>query len=150
MFIVCISRHDIWLQTISCRPIWNVVVSANHSRLISHNYVVSSSMRRWGRELHSLLYRCIDETVTINNSETAEVQGEATARREQCGYIVHKLLHLDLNRSLWKEMAPQFTNTSPQVYIQHSRHANDHLGSASKNDRCFKYRLFFFYPEVTH
>lgn len=69
------------------------VVSANHSRLIAHNCVVSSSMRR--HDLHSLLYRCIDETVTMNNSETAEVQGEATARREQCEYIVHNLLHLD-------------------------------------------------------
>lgn len=41
----------------------------------------------------------IDETVTINNSETAEVQGEATARREQCRYIVHNLLSVDKKKT---------------------------------------------------
>lgn len=94
--VECISRSGgSWLLTTSCT--WNgmFVVSANHLRLIARNCVVSSSVRRWRHELHSLLYRRIDETVTVNNSETAEVQGEATARREQCGYIVHNPLHLD-------------------------------------------------------
>lgn len=71
------------------------VVSANHSRLIAGNCIVSSSMKRWRLELHSLLCRRIDEAVAINNSETVEVQGEATARREQCGYIVHNPLYFD-------------------------------------------------------
>lgn len=109
-----ISRNHICFKTISCT--WNVIVPANHSRLIAHNCFVSSSKRRWRHELHSLLYWRIDETVTINNSETAEVQGEATARREQCGYIVHNLFHFDYYGSLWKEISPKSTNTSQQIY----------------------------------
>lgn len=72
-------------QTMSCD--WNVVASGYHRRVIAHICVVSSSIRRQRHELHSLLYKCIDKTVTINKSRTAEVQGEAIARREHCGYI---------------------------------------------------------------
>lgn len=103
MFIVRIGR-----RTIRCT--WNVLVSIKGSRLIAYNFVVSSR-----HEWHSLLYRRIDATVAINNSETAEVQGEATARREQCGRTAHNLLFLDFDRSLWKEVPPH--PPPPRVYI---------------------------------
>lgn len=44
MYTVCISRHGVWFQTFA--HAWNVVVSANHSRVIAHKCVVSYSMGR--------------------------------------------------------------------------------------------------------
>lgn len=102
-------------QTMSCA--WNVVASGNHRRVIAHIYVLSSSTGRQRHELHSLLYKCIEETVTINNSGTAEVQGEATARREHCGYIARNQFHI--GSSTLKGTA----NTSPQTH--HHRYKVD-------------------------
>lgn len=97
-------------QTMCCA--WNVVASGNHRRVIAHICVVSSSVGRQRHELHSLLYKYIDEPVTINNSVTGKVQGEATARREQCGYIVHIQFHMGSKQITLKGTV----NTSPQTH----------------------------------
>lgn len=135
-FIVCISR-----QTLSYT--WNVVVLDNNSKHSARNSIVSSSMSGWSHELHSSLNRSIDETVTVYNCKTAEVQGEATTRREQCGYIPTSLGLKQITLKGNGTIVHKYNTTSTQ-----SRRAKDHLQSALKKLQVWNTEPFF-NPAVT-
>lgn len=96
MWTASIRRQGMWLETIS-----SALLGMLYCQLFIqdslHITVWRPPATTGGEVMHPLLYSLIDEAVTMSNSETAEVQGEATARREQCGYIVHNLQHLGSN-----------------------------------------------------
>lgn len=58
----------------------------------------------------------------VHNSEKAEVQGEATARREQYGYKVHNMFNFDIKGSRWKEKAPQVHEYNTKNTYQTCKH----------------------------
>lgn len=73
--------------------------------------------------------RNITETVLTKETtaETAEVQVEATARREQCGCLHHEPPH----RWVGEEKPPRVTTTSPQVHRRAGEQQNHMTSSAT-------------------